>query len=92
VTSVLGKITVSGKMVFERALPDSLKPFILFRVNDRREKPSQLVKELSVSLATIYRIKKNGFEALKKKNKNISPGRPRKILTFVLEASLMHAE
>jgi transposase len=66
-------------MIFKGYIPDSFKAYILHRVKYGGGKPSELAKEVVISVATIYRVQKDGIEALKKKNKNISPGRPRKL-------------
>ena len=59
----------------------SLKAYILYAVKDKKHKPQELSEKLGVSLATIYKIKKDGFECLMRKKMRASPGQPRKIDT-----------
>ena len=66
-------------MVFKGAINKNLKAYILYRVKDRGVKPSEVVKDVSVSLATVYRVKNDGMKALKHREKKCSPGRPRKV-------------
>ena len=59
----------------------SLQAYILYAVKDKKHKPRELSEKLGVSLATIYKIKKDGFECLMRKKMRASPGQPRKIDT-----------
>ena len=65
----------------------SLKAYILYAVKDKQHKPRELSGKLGVSLATIYKIKKDGFECLKRKKMRASPGQPRKINTRIESGS-----
>ena len=66
-------------MVFKGAISKNLKAYILYRVKDRGVKPCEVVNDVSVSLATVYRVKNDGMKALKHRKKKFSPGRPRKV-------------
>ena len=68
-------------MVFHGAIDGTLQAYILYALQDKQHKPRELSEKLGVSLATIYKIKKGGFECLKRKKMRASPGRPRKIDT-----------
>ena len=68
-------------MVFHGAIDGSLKAYILYVLQDKQHKPRELYEKLGVSLATIYKIKKDGFEIFKRKKMRASPGRQRKIDT-----------
>ena len=76
-------------MVFHGAIDGSFKAYILYVLQDKQHKPRELSEKLGVSLATIYKIKKDGFECLKRKTTRVSPGRPRKIKSAVSFSSLM---
>ena len=49
-------------MVFHGAIDGTLKAYILYALQDKQHKPRELSGKLGVSLATIYKIKKDGFE------------------------------
>ena len=68
-------------MVFHGAIDGSLKAYILYALQGNQHKPRELSEKLGVSLATIYKINKDGFGCLKRKKMRASPGRPRKIDT-----------
>lgn len=52
-------------MVYKGAIHQALRAYMYYYLNDKGRKPSKLRKELSVSLATIYRIQKDGLRSLK---------------------------
>ena len=63
-------------MVFHGVMDGSLKAYILYALKDKQHKPRKLSEKLGVSLATIFKIKKDDFESLKTKKMRASPGRP----------------
>ena len=65
-------------MVFKKALEEGLKAYILFRVKDKSHNAKEVAKDTGVSLASIYRIRKESIGGFKKTKKR-STGRPRKI-------------
>ena len=75
------RYTSKKYMVFHGAIDGSLKAYILYALQDKQHKPRELSEKLGVSLATIYKIKKDEFECLKRKKMRASSGRPRKIDT-----------
>ena len=67
-------------MVFKGVLKESMRAYILFKVKDKKCNAKKLAKELGVSFATIYRIKRQGVQGLKNsKLRRYSPGRPPKL-------------
>ena len=72
-------------MAYKRRVDDALRAYILLRVKDKNEKAKDVAKDVGISLATVYRIKKEGMQGLKreegKKRLKLSPGRPRKLNT-----------
>ena len=60
-------------MVFHGAIDGTLKAYILYALQDKQHKPRELSEKLGVSLATIYKIKKGGFECLKRKTNESEP-------------------
>lgn len=69
-------------MVYKSCVEDALRAYVLLRVKDNH-KAKDVAKEVGVSWATVYRIKKEGVQGLKreegKKRLKLSPGRPRKL-------------
>ena len=63
-------------MVFHGVMDGSLKAYILYALKDKQHKPRKLSEKLQVSLATIFKIKKDDFESLKTEKMRASPGRP----------------
>ena len=59
-------------MVFHGAVARSLKAYILNALQDKQHKPRELSELLR--FATIYKIKQDGFECLKRKKMRASPG------------------
>ena len=60
-------------MVFHGAIDGNLKAYILYALQGKQHKPREVSEKLGVSLATIYKIKKDGFECLKRKKMRASP-------------------
>ena len=60
-------------MVFHGAIDGSLKAYILYAFQDKQHKPRKVSEKLGVSVATIYKIKKDGFECLKRKKMRATP-------------------
>ena len=74
---VIGGLFIrSTNMVFHGVMDGSLKAYILYALKDKQHKPRKLSEKLGVSLATIFKIKKDDFESLKTKKMRASPGRP----------------
>ena len=74
---VIGGLLIrSTNMVFHGVMDGSLKAYILYALKDKQHKPRELSEKLGVSLATIFKIKKDDFESLKTKKMRASPGRP----------------
>ena len=63
-------------MVFHGVIDGSLKVYILYALKDKQRKPQELSEKLGFSLATFFKIKKDGFESLKTKKMRVRPGRP----------------
>ena len=61
-------------MVFHGIIDSSLKAYILYAFEDKQHRPLELSEKLGVSLPTIFKIKKDGFESLKTKKMRASPG------------------
>ena len=53
-------------MVYKRHVDDALRAYILLRVKDNNHKAKDVAKEVGMSLATVYRIKKEGIQGLKR--------------------------
>ena len=60
-------------MVFHGAIDGNLKAYILYALPGKQHKPREVSEKLGVSLATIYKIKKDGFECLKRKKMRARP-------------------
>ena len=74
---VIGGLLIrSTNMVFHGVIDGSLKVYILYAFKDKEHKPQELSEKLGVSLATFFKIKKEGFESLKTKKMRARPGRP----------------
>ena len=72
---VIGGLLIrSTNMVFHGVMDGSLKAYILYALKDMLHKPRELSEKLGVSLATIFKIKKDDFESLKTKKMRASPG------------------
>ena len=77
-----GLVKRSTNMVSHQgAIDGCLKAYILHALKDKQHKPRELSEKLGVSLATTYKIKKDGLECLKTKTMTESPGRPCQIYT-----------
>ena len=53
-------------MVHERHVDDALGAYILLQVQDHNDKANDVAEGVGVSLATIFRIKKEGVQGLKR--------------------------
>lgn len=47
-------------MVYKRRVDDALRGYVLLWVKDNNHKAKDVAKEVGISLATVYRIKKEG--------------------------------
>ena len=53
-------------MLHKRHVDDALGAYILLKVQDHNDKAKDVSEEIRVSLATIFRIKKEGVQGLKR--------------------------
>ena len=53
-------------MVHKRHVDDALGAYILLQVQDHNDKANDVAEGVGVSLATIFRIKKEGVQGLKR--------------------------
>ena len=53
-------------MVYKRHVDDALGAYILLQVQDHNDKAKDVAEEVGVSLGTIFRIKKEGVQGLKR--------------------------
>jgi len=67
-------------MAFKHRINDAVRDYIFYKLCEKKRNPKAISKETGVSLATIYRIQKQGLVALKNMQKQ-QPGlrRPRKL-------------
>ena len=60
---VIGGLLIrSRNMVFHGVIDGSLKMYTLYALKDKQHKPQELSEKLGVSLATFFKIKKDGDE------------------------------
>ena len=62
----LGSLTKQLEMVHKRHVDDALGAYILLQVQDHNDKAKDVAEEVGVSLATIFRIKKERVQGLKR--------------------------
>ena len=58
-------------MVFKKALEEGLKAYILFRVKDKSHNAKEVAKDTGVSLASIYRIRKESIGGFKRQRREV---------------------
>ena len=74
---VIGRLLIrSTNMVLHGVIDGSLKVYILYALKDKQHKAQELSEKLGVSLATFFKIKKDGFESLQTQKRRVRPGRP----------------
>ena len=61
----LGSLSKQLEMVHKRHVDDALETYILLQLRDHNDKGKDVAEEVGVSLATIFRIKKEGIQGLK---------------------------
>ena len=60
-------IIKTTERIRKRHVDDALAAYILLQVQDHNDKAKDVAEEVGVSLATIFRIKKEGVQGLKRK-------------------------